>query len=209
MPASALGTGFAMGLGLIAAIGAQNAFVLRQGIRREFIVPVVAICIVSDAILIMAGYFGLGAFLSQQPKLITAMKWLGAAYLVYIGLQSLRNLRSEESLEVSTPDQANGHADATTLHSVAVTTLSLTWLNPHVYLDTVILLGSVAHQHGDHGFFFSLGALLGSIVWFSGLGFGAYQLAPLLSSPRAWRIIEVLVAITMFIMAGLLVTSSI
>lgn len=198
-----------MGLGLIAAIGAQNAFVLRQGIRREFIVPVVAICIVSDAFLIMAGYFGLGAFLSQQPKLITAMKWLGAAYLVYIGLQSLRNLRNSASLEVNPADQDRGQATTTTLRNVALTALSLTWLNPHVYLDTVILLGSVAHQHGDHGFFFSLGALLGSIVWFSGLGFGAYQLAPLLSSPRAWRIIDVVVAITMFVMAGLLLTSSI
>lgn len=97
----------------------------------------------------------------------------------------------------------------TTLRNVAVTALPLTWLNPHVYLDTVILLGSVAHQHGEQGLFFSLGALLGSIVWFSALGFGAYQLAPVLSSPRAWRIIDVVVAITMFIMAGLLLTSSI
>lgn len=202
---SALGAGFLMGLGLIAAIGAQNAFVLRQGIRREYIVPVVAVCIVSDAILIMAGYFGLGAFLSQQPGLITAMKWLGAAYLVYIGVQSLRNLGSEASLDVGAAAPARSH----TLRSVTVTALSLTWLNPHVYLDTVILLGSVAHQYGEQGLSFSLGALLGSVVWFTGLGFGAYQLAPVLSSPTAWHVIDLLVAITMFVMAGLLATSSI
>ena len=195
--------GLLMGLGLIAAIGAQNAFVLRQGIRREHIVPVVLICIASDAALIMAGYFGLGSFLSQTPQLIVVLKWLGAAYLVYLGIQALRSFRAGESLDV----RSAGRSGRKSLRSVALTTLSLTWLNPHVYLDTVILLGSVAHQYGSTGFAFSLGTLLGSVIWFSTLGLFAYQLAPVLSSPRAWRLIDLLVACTMLAMAVVLVAS--
>ncbi len=196
-------SGLLTGLGLIAAIGAQNAFVLRQGIRREHSVAVVLTCIASDVVLIVAGYLGLGAFFAQAPQLITLMKWLGAAYLVYIGVQSLRNLRADEALSINLQEGA-----AAPLRSVVLTTLSLTWLNPHVYLDTVILLGSMAHQHGDAGFVFSAGALTGSVLWFSALGFLAYRLAPVLSSPRAWKVIDVLVAVTMFVMAALLATSS-
>lgn len=224
-------SGLLTGLGLIVAIGAQNAYVLRQGIRREHISIVVAICIFSDAVLILAGYFGLSAFLEKIPALIQWMKWAGVAYLTYMGVRSLKNLRTDAALQLSPhdgslPDSSTptsiSDADSTTANDAAVekqnsrlmrtvvlTTLSLTWLNPHVYLDTVILLGSIAHQYGDRGISFSLGAILGSVLWFSALGFFAYKLAPTLSSPRAWKIIEVFVAITMFAMAAVLAFSNV
>lgn len=197
-------TGLITGLGLIAAIGAQNAFVLRQGIRREYTALVVFICAASDAVLITLGYFSIKYLQDIVPKIVPWMTWAGAFYLIYIGIQSLLSLKNDNALKVSHPDTPN--VERRKVRSIAITALALTWLNPHVYLDTVILLGSIAHRY-DNGYIFSIGAFSGSVMWFSSLGFAAVKLAPALSSPRAWKTIDVFVALTMFVVAGSLIAS--
>lgn len=197
-------TGLITGLGLIAAIGAQNAFVLRQGIRREHTALVVFICAISDAVLIAIGYFSIRGLQDIVPKIIPWMTWAGAIYLIYIGIQSLLSLKNDNALEVSNRNASK--VERREIRKVIGIALSLTWLNPHVYLDTVILLGSIAHRY-DNGYIFSIGAFFGSAAWFSSLGFAAFKLAPVLSSPRAWKAIDILVALTMFIVAGSLIAS--
>lgn len=192
--------GFGFGLSLIAAIGAQNAYVLRQGLRREHVVPLVLICAGTDALLILLGVAGIGVLVEQVPWALTAIRWFGVAFLVAYGLFALRRAFTSESLD---PDAEQA---PTPRRTVILTILALTWLNPHVYLDTVLLLGSVANTDGDDGrWWFGAGAALASFAWFTTLGFGARALRPLFRDPRAWRVLDVLVAIVMFALAVSLV----
>jgi len=188
--------GFAASIALIAAIGAQNAFVLRQGLRREHVLPVVLACAVSDALLIAAGIAGLGALLLDHPDAVVAVRWAGAAFLTAYGILALR--RAVRPGVLAPRDQAPA-----TLRVTIVTCLALTYLNPHVYLDTVLLLGTVANQH-EHRWLFGAGATAASLTWFVGLGAGARWLAPLLARPAAWRILDGFVAAVMLTIAATL-----
>src|SRR4051794_12323403 len=195
----AAASGLALGLGLIVAIGAQNAFVLRQGLRLEHVPAVVAVCTVSDLALIAAGTLGAGAALSRGPWLIPVVCLAGAAFLLaYCLLAAKRALRPG-----SLVSDAGG---ARTGLAVTVgTCLALTWLNPHVYLDTVVLLGSMSSTYGDHRWEFAAGAGLGSLLWFAGLGFGARLLRPVFARPMAWRVLDGLIAVVMVVFGASLV----
>jgi L-lysine exporter family protein LysE/ArgO len=187
--------GFALSFSLILAIGAQNAFVLRQGLRRAHVGAVVAVCCLSEAVLIFAGVAGFGALAARAPWAIEAMRWAGAAFLVAYGLRSLRAaLTTTEALV------ASGTAEQS-LRAALATTVLLTWANPHVYLDTVGLIGAVAATHGAHRWAFGTGALSASIVFFVLLGFGARVLAPLFARPTAWRVLDIVVGATMLALA--------
>ena len=197
MFASAL-AGFAASVVLIVAIGAQNAFVLRQGLRREHVVPVVLTCAVSDLLLIAAGIAGLGAVVAARPAAVTIIRWVGAAFLIaYAGLAAKRAVRPAAL-------QPTDRAPAT-LRATLLTCLALTYLNPHVYLDTVLLLGSVAQQQ-PHRWPFGIGAAAASAVWFTALGAGAHRLAPVLARPAAWRLLDGLIALVMLAVAATLLT---
>lgn len=190
--------GLLTGLTLIVAIGAQNAYVLRQGLAREHVGLVVAICALSDVVLITAGVAGIGRIVESAPWVIDVIRWLGVAFLTWYGVSSLLRARKPESLHagVST-SSTNGRR-----RGVAVRAMALTWLNPHVYLDTVLLLGTIANQHGSTGrWWFAVGACVGSILWFSGLGFGARYASRWLSKPRAWQVLDVLIGLTMLAIA--------
>jgi len=188
--------GLFTGLSLIVAIGAQNAFVLRQGLTRQHVGLVVAICAVSDLLLIVAGVAGVGALVQSRPTLLTLLKWLGAGYLIWFGVRSLLAAREPHSLR-------SGASPATA--SVVLSALALTWLNPHVYLDTVLMLGNIANSRGPVGRWqFALGAGLASIGWFAGLGFGARALSQWIARPSLWRVLDVLIGLTMFAIAVLL-----
>lgn len=201
---SPLVAGLAAGLSLIVAIGAQNAFVLRQGVRREHVLPVVAVCAASDLVLIAAGTAGLGALVTGAPALLAAVRWGGAAFLL-----ALAALAARRALRPGGLDPASG-AGATSARSAVGTSLALTWLNPHVYLDTVLLLGSLAagyaaaHVGGADApgpdatrWLFGAGAMVASVVWFTALGFGARLLAPVFARPVAWRVLDGVIALVM------------
>ena len=188
---STLLAGLGFGLGLIVAIGAQNAYVLRQGIQREHLGIVVAICIVSDVVLIAVGAAGVGAAISRHTTTLTVVTVLGAGVLLAYGVQAVRRALRPQALTVGQGEPAEGR-----LGSVALTALALTWLNPHVYLDTVVLLGSVSATY-PMPWLFGLGAMLASVTWFTILGFGARLLAPIFANPTAWRIFDVIVALVM------------
>ncbi|GGH95797.1 putative transporter [Arthrobacter liuii] len=181
------------GLALIVAIGAQNAFVLRQGIRREHIGAVVVVCMAGDALLIVGGTAGIGALVTRFPEVLEVLRWAGAAYLLWFAVRSFMAAVKPSALEEEAPNSKN---------SVIATTAALTFLNPHVYLDTVVLLGSLANQLGpDLRWTFAAGAVTGSVLWFSGLGYGARALAGVLSSPRTWRWIDASIGVLMVILA--------
>ncbi|WP_250027606.1 LysE/ArgO family amino acid transporter [Paractinoplanes maris] len=188
--------GFFASAVLIIAIGAQNAFVLRQGLRREHVLAVVLVCAFSDLFLILAGIGGLGAVVTARPDWVTVIKWVGAAFLLTYAVLAARRALRPAGL------QAAERAPAT-LGATLLTCLALTYLNPHVYLDTVLLLGSVAQQH-PHRWFFGAGAAAASLVWFTALGAGAHRLAPLLARPSAWRVLDGLIAVVMLAVAALL-----
>lgn len=192
-------TGFLTGLSLIVAIGAQNAYVLRQGILRSHIGAVVALCALSDLVLIIAGVSGVGAVVGHAGVMLDVVRWFGVAFLLWYAVGSLRRARSGEALFA-----ADGWAATESRAQVLGRAAALTWLNPHVYLDTVLLVGSIAATHDNVSggrWWFALGAGLASVVWFHGLGFGATRLAPLLSRPRAWQWVEVFLAATMILVA--------
>lgn len=196
-------SGFGLGASLIVAIGAQNAFVLKQGLRREFVFPVCSICFVCDAILIALGAVGFGALVASSPLLLNATCWGGAAFLLLYGL---RSFHSALRPAVLLPAEDSPGLDA--LLKVALTTLALTLLNPHVYLDTVLLLGSLAAQFPRNDrFLFVIGAMSASFAWFYGLGYGARILDPIFRKPIAWRILDAVVGGTMWVIAGSLVWS--
>lgn len=240
MPLSSALAGFGLGLSLIVAIGAQNVFVLRQGIRREHVFAVAAICALSDLALIVVGVSGIGAVLAAVPWLVEVIRWVGAAFLVGYGLLALRRalkpggeaLVAEDAAEAAEPADARaGTPDASpdstastarpapaavlapsrsrparsTLTVAVLTCLALTWLNPHVYLDTVFLLGSVANSHGDGRWAFAAGAGVASLVWFFALAYGARLLGRVLATPRAWRVLDGVIAVVMFAIAASLV----
>ena len=195
-----LATGFLTSLTLIAAIGAQNAFVLRQGIRGEHVVAVVALCTVSDMVLITAGIAGFGALISAHPSVVTIATVGGAAFLIGYGLLAARRALNPSALTPadSTPSRLAG---------VLVTGLALTFLNPHVYLDTVILLGALANDHADRRWLFGTGAIAASAVWFTTLGFGARRLSGLFAAPRTWRLLDGIIAVTMITLGVVLASS--
>ena len=169
---------------LILAVGPQNAFVLRQGLKREHIGVILAICIIADCTLVALGVAGVGALVDRAPLALEILRWAGAAYLAYFAFQSFRSAFKGEALK--TEDGAN----ARSLKSAVAATLAITFLNPGVYLDTVGLIGTLANQHGSGRWIFALGAMTGSVSWFSALGIGARGLAPLVAKPRAWQIID-------------------
>ena len=232
--------GLGLGFSLIIAIGAQNLFVLRQGLRREHVLAVAAICAISDAVLIALGVSGVGFVLQAVPWLVDVVRWAGALFLVTYGVLAARRA-FQPSGEAFAADDDGGDAQpagrpvsavpgepvhagadecllepvdsathvrsdirtapATSAHTrllpVILTCLALTWLNPHVYLDTVFLLGTVANTHGEERWLFAAGAMAASIVWFFGLAFGARLLSRWLSTPRAWRILDAVIAVVM------------
>ncbi|MGD8195062.1 LysE/ArgO family amino acid transporter [Herbiconiux sp. P18] len=222
--------GLGFGLSLIVAIGAQNAFVLRQGLLRRHVGAVVAVCAISDIVLIALGIGGLGAVFQQAPVLMTVARIGGAAFLVGYGALAARRAIRPGALVASAPEPGTASSPGTshtpaaaispdtpsspgTSHgprgarlagslTAAVTTcLALTWLNPHVYLDTVVLLGSVANSHGDSRWIFGAGAALGSVLWFTALGYGARLLQPVFARPMAWRVLDGVIAAVMIAIA--------
>ena len=195
----AIGSGLVTGLSLIIAIGAQNAFVLRQGLTRQHVLAVVLFCSVSDALLIVLGMLGLGVAILSLPVLLEAFRYAGAAYLVYFAIASFRRALSPEALEAS-------NAKAGSLTAAIATAAALTFLNPHVYIDTVLLLGSIGNQFGDERWLFAAGAAAGSVIWFFSLGFGAKLLSRFVTKPAFWRYLDISIGLVMLGIAVLLVT---
>jgi len=192
--------GLVLSLGLIVAIGAQNAFVLRQGLRREHVGSVVLFCAVADAVLIAAGVLGMAQALGQSPGLARALALAGAIFLAVYGWQALRRARQAHRLNA-----AEGGASLGRIAAVAQAA-AFTLLNPHVYLDTVLLVGSIgAQQPAALRGWFVAGASSASLFWFALLGFGARWLAPWFGRPRAWQVLDGLIGVTMFVLSALLV----
>jgi L-lysine exporter family protein LysE/ArgO len=187
--------GLGFGLSLIIAIGAQNAYVLRQGLRREHVLAVVLVCAASDAALIAVGVAGFGTLVQLAPWLLVVVRIAGAIFLLVYGGLALRRALRLSRLETDVA------GTTTRLAPVLATVLALTWLNPHVYLDTVVLLGSVAGTHGVDRWAFGVGAVLASALWFSALGFGARLLRPIFARPVAWRMLDAFVAVVMVVIA--------
>jgi len=194
--------GFLLGGSLIIAIGAQNAFVLRQGLKREYVLAVCLACALSDAVLIGLGVAGLGALIARSPALLFAVTWGGAAFLFVYGLRAfLRALRPGTL--------APGAAEGSSLRAVLSACFAFTLLNPHVYLDTVLLLGSLSGRYpGATRVAYGAGAALASFAWFFGLGYGARLLAPLFASRRAWRVLDIIIGLVMWGLAAGLVLSA-
>lgn len=188
-------TGFALGFSLILAIGAQNAFVLRQGIRRAHVLPVVLTCAVSDAIFITVGVAGFGVLVAKLPWLEPLARYGGAAFLIAYGILSMRS-----AITGSSALKAAG-GDPGPLLPTLLVCLALTWGNPHVYLDTLVLIGSVATTHDGHRVAFGTGAITASFVFFFCLGYGARLLAPFFAKPDAWRALDAGVAVLMWAIA--------
>ncbi len=213
----ALLSGFGLCLGLILSIGAQNAVVLRQGLRREHVGIVVLVCVVSDAILQAIGVAGVATLVTSHPWLETVARWAGAAFIVGFALLSARRAwRGGGSLEAA-PEVADASAPAAGGVAVATrarsgrlatlaTILAVTWLNPHAIVETTVVLGSVAATHGDARWWFLAGGIAASTLWFVGFGYGARFLAPLLRTERAWRILDGAIAVVMLVIAVTLVT---
>ncbi|MBP1138972.1 L-lysine exporter family protein LysE/ArgO [Pseudomonas sp. PvP009] len=193
--------GLLIAAGLIMAIGTQNAFVLAQGLRREHHVAVAMLCIVCDAILVAAGVFGLANVLAQNPTLLAVARWGGVIFLSWYGLQALRRACSRQSLEHSA---AVGRKS---LRTVLLSALAVTLLNPHVYLDTVLLIGSLGAQQGVPGAYVA-GAASASLLWFSSLALGAAWLAPWLARPATWRMLDLMITVMMFSVAFQLIRSA-
>jgi L-lysine exporter family protein LysE/ArgO len=186
--------GFVTGLSLIVAIGAQNAFVLRQGLLRKHVLVIVVICALSDALLIALGVLGLGSLISALPWLLEVIRWVGVTFLVWYGSSSLRRFVKQDSLKAA-------ETSVGSVKQAVLTTLALTFLNPHVYLDTVIFIGGIANSFGDQKWWFVLGSITASFLWFFSLGFGASKASVLVSKPVFWKILDVFIAAVMFSLA--------
>lgn len=195
---SAALNGYLVSLSLILAIGAQNAFVLRQGLRREHVFAVVAVCAISDALLIGVGVAGFGALSQILPALGTVMRWGGAAFLLIYGARRFWAASQGGAALMPQP------GESAPLRNVVMTCLLLTWANPHVYLDTVVLVGSIAAQYDPHRLAFGIGAASASLSFFAALGYGARLLAPIFQRPRAWVVLEVIVGCVMWAIAAAL-----
>jgi L-lysine exporter family protein LysE/ArgO len=192
-------SGYVVALSLIAAIGAQNAFVLRQGLRREHVGAVVLVCALSDALLIGAGVAGFGALARHLPWFGPAMLWLGAAFLIVYGALRFRAALRGGAALMPAP------GDSVPLGRVIGLCLLFTWANPHVYLDTVVLIGAISAQHAPHQLAFGIAAALASLSFFSALGFGARFLAPVFARPRSWVVLEVVIGAVMWAIAASLI----
>ncbi len=192
--------GLALSLGLIVAIGAQNAFVLRQGLRREHVGSVVLFCAIADAVLIMAGVFGMAQALGDRPHWARALALAGAVFLAWYGWKALMRMRKPDHL------QAASGGDGLNRRATVAQAAAFTLLNPHVYLDTVLLVGGVgAQQPAPLQGWFVAGAAMASASWFSLLGFGARWLAPWFAHPRAWQVLDGLIGLTMWVLSALMV----
>ena len=183
-------TGLVTGLALIVAVGAQNAFLLRQGIRGEKVLPIVLTCLVSDVVAISLGVAGLGVVLERWPGVLPVAQVLGGLYLIAFGVHAAMRAWRPSSLEA-------GEGTALTTGRAVILTLALTWLNPHFYLDAILMLGTVANSFGPDRWWFLLGSLTASVLWFFGLGFGARLLRGLFARPGAWRVLDSAIAVLM------------
>ncbi|HEX4432053.1 MAG TPA: LysE/ArgO family amino acid transporter [Frankiaceae bacterium] len=199
---AAAASGLGLGLSLIIVIGAQNAFVLRQGLGGEHVRLVVALCTLSDVVLIGAGVLGAGAVLTRVPGLLTAVRIAGGAFLLGYGILAARRAWRPAVLVADASRKNAGWA------ATAATCLALTWLNPHVYLDTVVLLGAIANTHHGQRWSFAAGAALASTAWFTGLGYGARLLRPVFARRTAWRILDAVIAVVMAALGTLLIVSA-
>ena len=189
--------GFLAGLSLIIAIGAQNAFVIRQGLTKKYVLLTVLICAFSDAILIALGASGLGALIKSNKNILEFVRWFGVIYLLWFAFKSAKSVFKKEVLNSAGEASANRK-------SVILTVLALTFLNPHVYLDTVILLGSISNQFGTDKWFFVIGAMLSSFIWFTAIGFGAKSASRFMSQPIFWKILDSIIALVMVSIAAFL-----
>lgn len=196
-------TGMLTSLSLIVAIGAQNSYILRLGLQRNYVGTAILICAFSDAGLILAGTAGIGLIVQNASWALEVFKWLGVIYLIGFGLFSLKRAAQPAELLPS----AGGAK--TSRKTVIAATMGFTFLNPHVYLDTLILLGSLANQFGEMRWVYAIGASLGSILWFGFLGFGAKKAAPLMARPITWRVLDISIAVVMFLIAAKLATTAI
>jgi len=187
---NALVTGLATGFSLIVAIGAQNAFVLRMGLTRQFVGLIVLICTLSDVLLINAGIGGVGTLVTSSSWVLTTLRWVGVCYLLFFAFRSFKAALRPESLSAS-------GGEAPTRRRVVFTTLAFTFLNPHVYIDAVLLLGTIGNQFGAQRWYFSLGACIASAVWFTSLGFGASRAAGIMAKPITWRILDTTIGVVM------------
>lgn len=197
------GTAFIKGMGLsgglIIALGAQNTFVLRQGLQRQYVLTCIFICILCDCLLIAAGVAGMGSLVAGNPVLLTAAKWIGALFLIVYGLRAARAAMRPQALSAKEAATPPTHA------AVIATAFAFSLLNPHVYLDTVLLLGSIGGQEtGNRRLLFAAGAMLASVLWFLSLGLGARYTAPVFSRPRAWQVLDGSIALVMWTLAALL-----
>jgi L-lysine exporter family protein LysE/ArgO len=190
----ALITGFFTGMSLIVAIGAQNAFVIKQGLLRSHVTLVVFVCSLSDALLIILGTGGLGTIIQSRPDLLDVIRWFGVIYLTWFGFKSVRSALRNETLKAS-------NQSAESWKKVLLTVLGMTYLNPHVYLDTVIFVGSLANQFESQRWYFALGACIASGIWFSAIGYGARSASHLMSKPLFWRVLDSAIAAIMFTLA--------
>lgn len=196
MLATAFFKGMGLGGSLIVAIGSQNAYLLRQALKRQFVLSCVAICVLCDVLLIFAGVAGMGALITQAPSLLWLIKCAGAAFLGWYGWRAARSALQPGSMQAG---DETGVADRRT---VVAAMLAFSLLNPHVYLDTVVLLGSIGGQQGGEGrWYFAAGAMLASLLWFTSLGFGARYLSPVFARPRAWQVLDGVIALVMWSLA--------
>lgn len=189
--------GFALGGGLIVAIGSQNAYLLRQALKREYVLTCIAICVVCDVVLIGAGVAGMGKLIVEAPVLLFWIKLAGAGFLFWYGVRAARCAINPVAMA------ADGAKPAASRRAVVAAMLAFSLLNPHVYLDTVVLLGSIGGQQvGDGRWYFALGAMAASIIWFCSLGFGARFLIPVFARPGAWQILDGVIAVVMWLLAA-------
>jgi L-lysine exporter family protein LysE/ArgO len=196
MGATAFLKGLGLGGSLIVAIGSQNAYLLKQALKREFVLTCIAICIVCDVVLIAAGVAGMGQLITEAPSLLSWIKIAGAGFLFWYGLKAAYSACHPAALVMTENNTAPNR------RAVIATMLAFSLLNPHVYLDTVVLLGSIGGQQPGHGrLYFAFGAILASITWFCSLGLGARYLTPIFSRPAAWRMLDAAIALVMWTLA--------
>jgi L-lysine exporter family protein LysE/ArgO len=188
---TAIIAGFFLGGSLIIAIGAQNAFVLRQGLLRQHVLPLVLFCAASDAALILLGVAGFGEAIKAAPSLLKAVTWGGAAFLFWYGFTAFRRAMSTNALET-------GQGAGLSLKAALAQGAAFTWLNPHVYLDTVVLVGGISTTFGDNRWWYAFGAATASFAWFFALGYGARLLIPVFQRPTAWRVLDILIGCVMW-----------
>ncbi len=194
-------TGLLLGGSLIIAIGSQNAYVLKQGLLKSHVFLICLICALSDALLIALGTSGVGVIINKHPEWLNAVTWFGAAYLIAFAIMSFRSAFKGETLETASDNTSQN------TKTVIATVLALTFLNPHVYLDTVLLIGSIASPYsGADKVNFTLGAVSASFIWFFALGYGARFLSPIFSKPKAWKVLNILIGLVMLWIAYRLFT---